>query len=203
MTAETKFAWYRNREKDIAAFFSTQNGICYCNDISGLLNHLNQPIECQKWFLFMDASAQSFKAILIEKASLYVVPLGYTTVTRETYTLIREVLILISYSDFCWEVCADFKIIGILMGLQGGYVRHGCFLCQWNSRDINQFAVTSWPLRTSYVVGYQNVQHEALISLDKICLPLLHVKLGIFKNFLKALDKESQSVKHLHDLFPK
>lgn len=40
------------------------------------------------------------------------------------------------------------------------------------------------------VVGQRNVINEALVSRDKIILPPLHIKLGLMKQFVKALDKD-------------
>ena len=40
------------------------------------------------------------------------------------------------------------------------------------------------------VVGQTNVINEALFSRDKIILPPLHIKLGLMKQFVKALDKD-------------
>ena len=31
-------------------------------------------------------------------------------------------------------LCGDFKVIGILLGLQSGYTKYCCFLCTWDSR---------------------------------------------------------------------
>jgi len=202
LAPHTHFSFYRNREKDIALFYSTVDKLCFCNDISGLLRHLNQSTRSEDWFLFMDSSSKSFKAVLINKKSLYVVPVAYTTATKETRELIETVLESISYNDFLWEVCCDFKMISILVGLQAGYVQYACFLCQWRSRAKDQYETSNWPLRQAYATGFQNIQYNPLVPTDKIRLPPLHIKLGIFKNFIKALDRESESVKRLHQIFP-
>jgi hypothetical protein len=38
-------------------------------------------------------------------------------------------------------------------------------------------------------VGQANIIHEPLISRENIILPPLHIKLGLIKQFVKALDK--------------
>lgn len=48
-----------------------------------------------------------------------------------------------------------------------------------------------------------NVIRDALVSLEKISLPLLHVKLAIFKNFLKAVAKRDEVFRCLCQIFPK
>ena len=75
----------------------------------------------------MDSSSKSFKAVLINKKSLYVVPVAYTTATKETREIIKTVPESISYNDFLWEVCCDFKMISILVGIQAGYVQYTLF----------------------------------------------------------------------------
>ncbi|GBO25677.1 hypothetical protein AVEN_51894-1 [Araneus ventricosus] len=47
-----------------------------------------------------------------------------------------------------------------------------------------------------------NVKYTTLVEPEKILLPLLHIKLGLIKNFVKALDKEGGVFKHLRELFP-
>jgi len=40
------------------------------------------------------------------------------------------------------------------------------------------------------VVGEKNVIAEPLVDRSKIILPPLHIKLGLMKQFVKALDKD-------------
>ena len=44
--------------------------------------------------------------------------------------------------------------------------------------------------------------HKPLVKRDRICLPPLHIKLGLFKQFVKALDKESYTFAYLAEKFP-
>ena len=83
----------------------------------------------------------------------------------------------------------DFKVIAILLGLQSGYTKYCFFLCGWDSRARDSHYVRkSWPKRQSLTPGFKNVAHEPLIESSKILLPPLHIKLGLIKNFVKALD---------------
>ena len=76
------------------------------------------------------------------------------------------------------------------MGLQLGYTKFCCFLCEWDSRDkINHYIKKEWPKRESLTPGHINVVHPSLVNSDMIILPSLHIKLGLFKNCVKALDK--------------
>ena len=80
--------------------------------------------------------------------------------------------------------------------------QYTCFLCQWQLREKDQYDTSNWPLPQAYTFGFQNIQSSPLVPTDKIRLPPLYMKLGIFKNFIKALDRESESVKGLHQIFP-
>ena len=44
--------------------------------------------------------------------------------------------------------------------------------------------------------------HKPLVTSDIIFLPPLHIKLGLFKQFVKALDKESSAFAYLAERFP-
>ena len=76
------------------------------------------------------------------------------------------------------------------MGLQLGYTKFCCFLCERDSRDKkNHYIKKEWPKHESLTPGQKNVVHPSLVNSDMIIIPSLHIKLGHFKNFFKALDK--------------
>ncbi|GBN65261.1 hypothetical protein AVEN_18401-1 [Araneus ventricosus] len=45
-----------------------------------------------------------------------------------------------------------------------------------------------WPKRQFLIPGVKNEENEPLFALEKIFLPPLHIKLGLMKNFVKAMD---------------
>jgi len=47
------------------------------------------------------------------------------------------------------------------------------------------------------------VAHEPLVDPAKIFLPPLHIKLGLMKNFVKAMDKEGEGFRYLREMFPR
>ena len=51
--------------------------------------------------------------------------------------------------------------------------------------------------------GEKNVQHPALAEWHKILLPPLHIKLGLMKNFVKAMDQTGSAFKYLVEKFPR
>jgi len=103
---------------------------------------------------------------------------------KETYeNLLNE----LEYSKYGWHSCGDLKIVSLLMGLQMGYKKYCCFLCDWDSRaNTLHYLKRAWSQRKSLKVGEKNVQHQALAEWHKILLPPLHIKLDLMKNFVKA-----------------
>jgi hypothetical protein len=63
------------------------------------------------------------------------------------------------------------------------------------------FLKTDWPQKKSLKVGEKNVQHPALAEWYKI-LPL-HIRLGLMKNFVKAVDRTGSAFKYLAEKFPR
>ena len=51
--------------------------------------------------------------------------------------------------SYQWEVCGDFKVIAVLLGLQAGYTKYSCFLYEWNSRARGTHCSRKhWPPQT-------------------------------------------------------
>ena len=147
-----------------------------------------------QWRLFIDASKTSLKAVFLyngnTKPSL---PLAYAVNMKESYESMKILLEAIEYSKYSWKVCGDLKVISLLPRLQLGYTKHMCFLCLWDSRDdSNHYSRTIWPPRKDLAVGRYNVKHTSLIDQQKAYLPPLHIKLGLKKNFVKAMDQHGK-----------
>jgi len=107
----------------------------------------------------------------------------------------------IKYSDHAWTICRDLKVVSMLLG-QGGNTKYPCFLCEWDSRDrAKHWTKKVWPKRTSLVPGSKNVLRESLVEPNKVILPPLHIKLGLMKQFVKALDREGDCFKYLGEKF--
>ena len=88
--------------------------------------------------------------------------------------------------------------------MQTGYTKHMCFLCLWNSRDDkNHYIVKNWPPRNLLAVGQHNVQHVPLVDHNKIFLPPLHIKLGLMKQFVAAMDQTNRGFQYLKGKFRK
>jgi len=66
----------------------------------------------------------------------------------------------------------------------------------------NHYIKKEWPKRESLMLGQKNVVHPSLVNSYMIILPSLHIKLGLFKNFVKALDKNGTGFYYLKEKFP-
>ncbi|GBN78620.1 hypothetical protein AVEN_156558-1 [Araneus ventricosus] len=113
-------------------------------------------------------------------------------------------LSIIEYIKHSWHICADLKVIDVLVGLQAGYTKFCCFLCQWNSRVRKKHYIKKvWPKRQLLITGVKNVENKPLVASVKIILPTLHIKLGLMKNFVKAMDCRGSGFQYLCLKFPK
>ena len=186
---------FRFRSAQIARHFAEDDGICYCVDVAELFAALGQRHNPDKWRLFIDSSIRSLKAVLLHNGNkLPSIPVAYSTRQRETYTCFDKLLHLIRYSSYEWRVVADLKVVAILAGLRSGNVKRACFLCEWDGTGtgLDQYAIKQWPVRAGAVPGQLSVQYKALVPADRILLPPLHIKLGLFSNFIKTLAKQNK-----------
>lgn len=204
---ETKVTFYRTREKKFKSFFSRNpdKSLVYCNNIKGLINELKpDTYSADQWRLFIDSSKRSLKAVLLHNTNKYApIPVAHSTVMNESYENLKSLLAALKYDDHKWQVCGDFKILTIILGQQSGYTKKPCYLCKWDSRDKkNHYVKKVWEPRTSFVVGSDNILQHPLIDSKKVLIPPLHIKLGLMKQFVKALNKEGDCYKYLRDQFP-
>ena len=54
-----------------------------------------------------------------------------------------------------------------------------------------------------YEAGQHNVKHVPLVEPRDVLLPPLHIKLGLMKNFVKAMDKEGEGSAYMRTILPK
>ena len=102
-----------------------------------------------------------------------------------------------------WAICNNIKMISILLGQQCRYTKFPCFLCLWDSRAKDKHNVKKvWPVRKQHVPGKNNILYKNLVDLKKILLPPLHKKLGLMKQFVKALNKKGNFFQYLFLKFP-
>lgn len=207
---------FRNRQMRFMEFFvnNETNSFVYCKNISGLMREMGMVYEADKWRLFIDSSKSSLKAVLLNfDNSLPPIPIAYAIGMKETYDTMKLILDSVRYEEHQWRMCCDLKVVALLRGLQLGWTKNACFLCDWDTRfKGNQYEVSrtpeegedAWKPRNEHVVGEKNIKQPALVPREKILLPPLHVKLRIMKNFGKfGLPPESAGMDYLKRVFPK
>lgn len=201
----TKVTFYRNREKDLLQYFKVESDFVYCHDVSGLLNAMGlttyNPIE---WRLFIDSSKRSLKCVLLHNGNVYgSIPIGHSVHLKEEYGNIKKVIELLRYEDHKWIICVDLKLVNFLLGQQGGYTKYPCFLCEWDSRARDKHWIQkNWPVRKCLNVGDRNIINQPLVDRNKIIFPPLHIKLGLMKQYVKALNKEGACFQYICTTFP-
>jgi hypothetical protein len=93
----------------------------------------------------------------------------------------------IQYNVQQWNICGDLKVIGMWMGIQGGFTNFCCFLCLWDSRCTAKcFMKHDWEPRKTYEPVKDSGQPIRLVNPMKILLPPLHIKLRLIKCLVQA-----------------
>ena len=182
-----------------SSFYSQEENVCFCDDISGLMQGIGCCYDPSEWRLFIDSSKAILKAVLWrsgnEKPSM---PVAHAIGLNETYESKDLLLRLSKYKDHTWNIFGDLKVVPLLLGLQLGYTKHMYFLCLWNSRDDeNHYKSDDWPSRTEHVVGKYNAKHPAVIDPQKVRPPPLYIKLGLKKNFVKGMHDQGSTFQYL------
>ena len=122
---DVKVSYYRKRNWDLSSAFKVEGLLGYCHDIEELFQTLGIVHIVNEWRLFIDSSKRSLKAVFLhignKKPSI---PIAHSAQLKESYDSNEILLNAIHYSDYQWSLCGDLKVIGILMGLQGGFTKH-------------------------------------------------------------------------------
>ena len=200
---DVRITSFRNRNKDLTSFFDMENKLCYCTNIPGLFTSLGLPHNPSDWRLFIDSSKQSLKGVLLHNGNKYPsIPIAHSVHLKESYDNMELLLEAVKYSEYQWSLCGDLKVIG-LMGMQVGFTKYCCFLCLWDSQAVSQhYKQKDWGSRSTFVPGKHSLKENPLVDMNKVLLPPLHIKLGLMKNFVKALHKNGAAFQHLSTVFP-
>ena len=74
----------------------------------------------------------------------------------------------------------------------------------WDSRDREKhWTQKEWPIYKTLEAGTPNIVHDPIVSREKIVFPPLHIKLGLMKQFMKALDSDDECFQPIVSAFPK
>jgi len=163
----------------------------FCNDVCSVMEVLGHEYIPDQWCLFIDSSKVSLKVVLLHNGNRFPsVPLAHAANMKEGYESMKLLLGKIKYDEFNWKLCGDPKVVALLLGMQLGYTKYCCFLCEWDSWDKkNHYVNKLWPKRTLLTLGEKNVINPPLVLPGKIYLPPLHIKLDLMKSFVKGTDK--------------
>ena len=94
-------------------------------------------------------------------------------------------------------------MVGFLLELHGGYTKFPCFLCLWDSKARTEHRIKKdWPARSELIPGSLDVLAPPLVERSKIVFSPLHIKLGIIKQFVKALEEDVDCFKYIYMKFP-
>ena len=182
-------------------FWTSTNSICHLLISSAILMVCATATTSQVYLMQLmlslihksgdfDSSSRSLKAVLLHNGNKYPsIPVAHSVHLKEDYNNVKTLLEMLKYATHSWEVIGDFKMVAFLMGLHGGYTKYPCYLCLWDSRDKKaHYHQKDWPQRTEFSLGKSNVKWEMLVELHKVLMPPFHIKFGLMKQFVTAVD---------------
>ena len=121
LAKETRTSIYKTRGAAYVPFFkrSEDNNFVFCCDIPGLLMKMSIYTQVEnEWWLFIDGSTRSVKAVLLHNENAYpAIPIAYSITAKESYETMKSILQLVRYDTFQWRVCSDLKVVGLLTGM--------------------------------------------------------------------------------------
>jgi hypothetical protein len=65
----TNISYFRSLHSTLVTFYQTENNICFCTDINGLMKELGHEHDPDEWRLFIDSSKASLKAVLLHNGN--------------------------------------------------------------------------------------------------------------------------------------
>ena len=190
--------------------------------MGGLVEALGLIYSPVEWRLFINLSSKSLKAVLLNIGSkLTSVAVAHSVQLTENYENMKILLSSLKYRHHNWKILyllyltfvlyliyhdiliVSFRFVSQILGIQGGYTKYPCFLCLWDSRaDDKHYTQNEWLSRKTLQPDSHNVVADPLVKPHQILLPSLHIKLGLMKNFVKAINKKSPAFAFIKQTFP-
>ena len=138
---------YRDRQQQLESFYFVDGNLVVCPKVHELMPALKITYDSSEWRLFIDSPKTSVKTVLLHNGNtMPSIPVGYAVHIKETYDNIRVLLKYINYNQHQWQLCGDLKVVALVVGLQLGYTKYCCFLCEWNSREKDSHYIKKdWP----------------------------------------------------------
>ena len=92
----------------------------------------------------------------------------------------------------------------MLQGQQSRYTKFLLFFCEYDRRDKAKHWIEHYrPERISRTPGHKNIFNYALVDFSNLILLPLHLKLGLIKQYVKALNKQDACFQYIANKFPK
>ena len=122
---------------------------------------------------------------------------------QEEHNEIKTVIDLLKYHEHNWTICVDLKMVNFLLGQQRRFTKYPCYLCMWESRAREKhWNQKEWPIRETLKAGMPNIVKDPTVSREKIIFSLLQIKLGLIKQFVKALNTDGECFQHIFSVLP-
>ena len=87
--------------------------------------------DVTEWsFFFINSRCRSLKADLLYNGNSFPsIPIWHSVQTKETHNSMDHLLSVVNYKEHKWMICGDLKVVGLVLGFQGGYATYPCSLC--------------------------------------------------------------------------
>ncbi len=129
--------------------------------------------------------------------------MGYAAHMKETYDNIKQLLRCINYNQLHWQLW-QFEGCCLCDGFTG-WIHKVLLFSMWMRQACKKFPLRQERLTTPSIIGVWQEKHSACTTCwikQHFVLPL-HIKLGLMKNFVKAMEKTDQAFKYLISKFPR
>ena len=126
-----RISLFHSRHQQLVPFFRKEDDLVFCYDVDGPMNALGIKHDPQEWRLFIVCLQLSLKAVLLHNGNQHPsIPVGHAVHMKGTYENLKQLLNKLEYNKYGWHICGDLKVVSLLMGLQLGYMKYCCFLCE-------------------------------------------------------------------------
>lgn len=80
-------------------------------------------------------------------------------------------------------------------------MKYPCCFCLYDNYDKDKYNKSEWP--NEFIVGHYNVINVPLVNAENFIFPTLHIKLGLWKQFIKYMPKDCEAFSVITSVFPK
>lgn len=80
---------------------------------------------------------------------------------------------------------------------------HAFYACGISRDTVQHYTENDWPVQEELIpCRITNIINKPLVDQDRTLFPLVHIKLGLIKQFTKTLDKNCGCITYLCQAFP-